>query len=107
MEKHRHYLTANIAGFTYWDGCMVFKDLKIGTELTLKREADNKFDPYAVAVYFGEQKLGFLPRNQNETVNKLLEMGYTDLFEVRVNRKSKEEHPENQVGIIVYIKRKE
>jgi hypothetical protein len=34
-------------------------------------------------------------------------MGHTDLFEVRVNRKSKEEHPENQVGIIVYIKRKE
>lgn len=106
MEKHRHYLTANIAGFTYWDGCIVFNYLKIGTELTLKREPNNKFDPYAVAVYFGEHKLGFLPRNQNEDISKFLEMGQKDLFEARVNRNSKDEHSENQVGIIVYIKRK-
>ena len=106
MEQHRHYLTTQIAGFSYWEGCIAFNHIRIGTELTLKRESNNKFDPYAVAVYFGEHKLGFLPRNQNEDISKFLEMGHKDLFEARVNRNSKDEHSENQVGIIVYIKRK-
>jgi hypothetical protein len=34
-------------------------------------------------------------------------MGYEDLFEVRVNKLDLDEHPEAQVGIIVYLKRKE
>ena len=40
---------------------------------------------------------------------KVLEhkMGYEDLFEVRVNKLDLDEHPEAQVGIIVYLKRKE
>ena len=38
---------------------------------------------------------------------KFLEMGYEDLFEVRVNKLDLDEHPEAQVGIIVYLKRKE
>lgn len=107
MEQHRHYFISNIAGFSYYEGCIVFSELKIGTELSLVREENNKFDPYAVAVYFKGYKLGFLPRSQNETINKFLEMGHTDLFEVRINRITKKEHPENQVGIIVYIKAKE
>ena len=34
-------------------------------------------------------------------------MGYGDIFEVRVNKLDLDEHPEEQVGIIVYLKRKD
>lgn len=107
MEQRRHFLTANIAGFSYWDGCIVFDQLKMGLELTLVREVDNKFDPYAVAIYLGEHKLGFLPRSENKEISKFLEMGHTDLFETRINRLSPDEHTENQVGVIVYVRAKE
>lgn len=102
--QKRHYTTFNIAGFSYWDGCIVFNELKIGTELILMREADNKFDPYAVAIYYGEHKLGFIPRGENQEINKFLELGHDDLFEIRINRLSPDAHTEQQVGVIVYIK---
>ncbi|MEI6754326.1 MAG: HIRAN domain-containing protein [Paludibacter sp.] len=102
--KNRHYSTFHIAGFSYWEGCMAFNELKIGTELTLMREDDNKFDPYAIAIYYGEYKLGFIPRAENHEISKFLELGYSDLFEVRINKLSPDAHLENQVGVIVYIK---
>lgn len=37
MER-RHFTNFDIAGFTYWEGPMVFKELTIGTELYLKQE---------------------------------------------------------------------
>ncbi len=107
MEKRRHFKTFHVAGFTYWDGCIVFNDLKIGTVLTLKREEDNKFDPYAVAIYFNEHKLGFVPRDSNKEIDKFLEQGYDDIFEVRINRLAPDEHPENQVHVIVFLKANE
>lgn len=102
--KKRHYLHFDIAGFTYWEGCLVLNELKVGTKLTLVREEDNKFDPYAVAVYLEETKLGFIPRTVNHDISKFLELGHTDIFDARVNRISPDQDPENQVGVIVYIK---
>ena len=102
--QRRHYMNFDIAGFSYWDGCEVFNDLKIGTELTILREEDNKFDPYAVAIYYGESKLGYVPRNNNHEISKFLELGHAKLFEARINHVSPDAHTENQIGIIVYIK---
>lgn len=107
QEKRRHFITCDIAGFTYWDGCMALERLKIGSQLQLMWEEDNKFDPYAVAVFFEDMKLGYIPRGENHDLSKFLEMGYEDIFEVRVNKLDLDEHPESQVGIIVYLKRKE
>lgn len=105
MKKaRRHYTTFSIAGFTYWEGCIVLDQLKIGTELKLILEGDNKFDAYAVAIYFGEHKLGYIPRGENREISKFLEMGHSNLFEVRINRITPEAEPEGQVGVIVYIK---
>jgi len=94
----------DIAGFSYWEGCLVFGELKIGTELTLVREEDNKFDPYAVAVYYKESKLGFIPRSANHEISKFVELVHSSLFEVRINRITPDAHTENQIGVIVYIK---
>jgi len=102
--QRRHYATFDIAGFSYWDGCIVFNELKMGTVLTLVREEDNKFDPYAVAIYYKDSKLGFIPRGSNHEINKFLELGYAGLFEIRINRLTPDVHPEHQVGVIVYLK---
>lgn len=107
IETKRHFINCDIAGFTYWDGCIALEKMKIGSQLTLEREENNKFDPYAVAVYFEDMKLGFIPRGENQMLSKFLEMGYGDIFEVRVNKLDTDEHPEDQVGIIVYLKHKE
>ena len=101
---NRHLSHFNIAGFTYWEGCIAFQKLKVGSQLRLVREADNKFDPHAVALYFGEHKLGFIPQDENQFISQFLDLGYTDMFDVRVQRLSPDTHPEKQVGVVVFIK---
>ena len=102
--KHVHLANFHIAGFNFWDGCEAFKYIKIGTELKLVREADNAFDPYAVAIYFKDLKLGFIPRGSNHDISKYLDMGLEDIYEVRITRVTPDVHPEQQVEVVVYIK---
>ncbi|MDR1895764.1 MAG: HIRAN domain-containing protein, partial [Prevotellaceae bacterium] len=99
-----HFATFDIAGFTYYDGIDVFYDLKIGTELNLKAEPTNPFDPYAVIIYYKTTKLGYIPRGENKAISRFLNLGYTELFEVKINRIAPDEHTEQQVGVIVRIR---
>ena len=105
MEMKRHLDNFHIAGFGYWDGCEAFEHLKIGTRLDLVREEGNAFDPYAVAIYYKDLKLGFIPRESNKEISKYLDMGWDDLYEVRVTRVTPDAHPESQVEVVVHIKR--
>ena len=72
--------------------------------MELVREADNPFDPYAVAIYYGDYKLGFIPRGSNHDISKYLDMGLDDIYDVRITRISPDTHPENQIEVIVKIK---
>lgn len=99
----RHFSNFSLAGFTYYDGIEVFQELKVGTLLTMQTEPENKYDPNAVAIYYGDKKLGFIPKEENKQIFQFLTLSYTDLFEVRINRVSPESHPEKQVGVVVRI----
>ena len=100
----RHFSNFNIAGFTYWDGCISIENLKIGTILQMVRESDNKFDPNAVAIYHEQNKLGYVPRGENELIAKFIDLGYSEIFDLRVQRLSLDAHPEKQVGVVLFIK---
>jgi len=102
----RHFSNFNLAGFTYYEGIEVFQELKIGSFLYMKAEPENKYDASAVALYYGKKKLGFVPREENPVIFKFLQLGYTDLFEVRINRISPESQPEKQIGVLVRIRDK-
>lgn len=79
----------------------------MGAKLELVREENNSHDHNAVAVYYKDLKLGYIPKRQNELISQFLDMGHNDVFEVRVCQIDEEAHPEQQVHINVYIKRKE
>ena len=102
--KKVHLDNFKIAGFGFWNGCEAFENLKIGTKLRLVREEDNKFDPYAVAIYYEDFKLGFIPRGSNHDISKYLDMGLEDIYEVRITRITPDVHPEQQVEVIIYIR---
>lgn len=106
QERNKVHLTNfNIAGFSYWDGPEAWENLHIGTKLQLVREADNAFDPYAVAIYFDGLKLGFIPRGMNHDISKYLDMGWDNMFEVRIQKLDPTAHTEHQVEVIVYVKK--
>ena len=99
----REYLTHfAIAGFTYYDGALAFQHLQPGTPLHLASEPDNKYDPQAVALFYKDYKLGYIPRSHNTIVHKLLKVGFNNLQAV-VQRTDSSEHPEQQVGVVVHL----
>ncbi|MFA6040800.1 MAG: HIRAN domain-containing protein [Methylophilus sp.] len=67
--------TSPLAGFQYYSGQALWEQLAIGQALTLKREPDNAYDKRAVAVYWQEKKLGFLPKMENTAISQLLDRG--------------------------------
>ena len=97
-----HLANFNIAGFTFYEGAMCFEQLKIGKKLKLILEETNGFDPRAVAIYFKNKKLGFVPRNENRIIYKLLKVGLNCL-EARIQMVDGTELPEGQVRVIVYL----
>lgn len=64
--KMQHLAQFKIAGFSYYDGAIVFRKLKIGTKLKLQLEEDNKYDCRAVAIYYKKHKIGFIPKTDTE-----------------------------------------
>ncbi len=103
MKTKEHLAHFSIAGFTYYDGAICFKKLKIGKKLRLALDTENKFDPRAVAIYYKGYKLGFVPRSENRIFYKLLTVGLGESLEIRIQSLSPDEHPENQIGVVVYL----
>ncbi len=97
-----HLANFNIAGFTFYEGVDCFEQLKIGTTLKLVLEQNNKYDSRAVAIYFNEFKLGFVPRSENRIIYKLLTIGL-DCLMAKVQRKDAGENPEGQIGVVVHL----
>ncbi len=64
-----------LAGFRHHRAAAIWPFLKPGLELRLRREARNRHDPRAVAVYYRQEKLGYLPRADNATIARWLDQG--------------------------------
>ncbi len=105
-EKRVHFEHFSIAGFTYYDGALVFDRIRVGTDLELVPEPENAYDRYAVALYLEGSKLGFVPRGCNREMSKILNAGHS-IFRAVVQRVDPTKTPEDQVGVIVFLKSKE
>lgn len=105
-EPSLHFLDFHIAGFAYWDGLDVIDELSLGKEVKLISEPDNPYDSEAVVIYYQDKKLGYVPKNKNSLLSKLLFFGHQDIFEARIQYINKETHPERQFRVVVKIKDK-
>jgi hypothetical protein len=101
--KKEHLANFNLVGATYYELPICFNELKIGTTLNAKLETDNKFDARAIAIYYEDKKIGFIPRNENRIFYKLLITGYESIFELRIQRIDPTAHPENQIQIVAHL----
>lgn len=101
--NNEYYKSFFIAGFTYNEGPMIFRKLKVGKELTLKAELENCKDENAVAIYYKENKIGFVPSEKNYSMSKLLKCGHTPFLAI-IQQRNQNDHPERQIRVVVYIK---
>lgn len=62
-----------IAGTYHAVDASYLATLDEGERLVLAREPDNKFDPYAIRIDHGEQKLGYIPALYSQMVAALID----------------------------------
>lgn len=44
-------------------------------KLEMKREGQNEFDEWAISLWFEENKVGYIPRDKNEVIARLMDAG--------------------------------
>jgi len=67
----------HIAGFQYYYGSEIINTLQIEQCLKLNNEPDNHYDRYAVEIYAGDKKLGYIPKTDNRHISRLIDEGAT------------------------------
>jgi hypothetical protein len=64
-----------IAGTSFRKLDKVETELDCKVRLEMKREADNKFDKCAIALWYNRTKVGYIPKDKNEVISRLMDAG--------------------------------
>lgn len=99
----RHITDFNVAGMRYWDGALVLDELKVGANLTMVVEENNPHDPDAVALYWENTKIGYIPKDSNWLPAQLLRFGHNDVLECRILKVNTEADTWKQVQAGIYV----
>ena len=75
FSKDITVLDCLVAGTSFYNVKNIDEELKENDKLDLQREPTNEYDEFAIAIYFKEQKIGFIPKIKNESVARLLDAG--------------------------------
>ncbi len=104
MNTYSRYLADfNVAGMRYWDGALVLSKLEPGEKLQLILEPHNSHDSDAVAIYFNNKKIGYIPQELNFFPAQLLRFGHQNVLECRILKVDKNADPWKQLRVGLYV----
>ncbi|TAF72383.1 MAG: hypothetical protein EAZ53_16315 [Bacteroidetes bacterium] len=86
--KKVYLLQFFVRGFQFNDGLKALDKLKDKQLLNLKREPENPYDKNAISLYFNEFKIGYVPREDNEVLARLMDAKVVELLAevVKINK---------------------
>ena len=90
-----------IAGYQFYEGDWIWSSLAVGAPLKLERESKNEHDSNAVAVYFHEEQLGYVPRVENTAIAQMLDRG--EHLEARITKLKLVENPWDRVRFDILL----
>lgn len=64
-----------VAGTSFRKLDKIESALQSQVKLSLKREGDNQYDHFAVALHFEQNKIGFIPKEKNEAIARMMDAG--------------------------------
>ena len=102
-----YLLQTFVAGFQFHKGMELLAHMQESDFLELRREPDNKHDPYAIALYWQHEMIGYLPAESNETIAKLLDAEALPLLAVITHLNRGTRPWENVAVAIFYLHPKE
>ncbi len=75
IPKRKIYLQQFfVAGFRHYKGMEMLEHLQENDLLELRREVENEYDDCAIAVYWQQEKIGFVPADLNEMLARLMDV---------------------------------
>lgn len=102
-QYHRFYLLQSfVRGFRFYEGLNLLDTMHEGDLLEMVREDDNEYDPKAIALYFNKSKIGFIPKEDNDILSKLMDADVVKL-QAEIAHLNKEAQAWENVHIGVYI----
>jgi hypothetical protein len=93
----------SVAGFQYYQGREVIELLQEKETLILLPEPDNQYDKYAVAIFYQDKKLGYLPRSDNKHISRMLLAGIPLLCQVLATDPKKQAWYAVIVGVYIQV----
>lgn len=91
-----------IRGFRFSEGPHLLSEMKEGDMLELVREPENAHDHCAIALHYNDHHVGYIPREDNELLSRLLDAKVIDLMAEITHLKLEAAAWEN-VHIAVYV----
>lgn len=90
-----------LAGFQYYAGEALWREMHEGDRLTLIREPQNTHDANAVRVEWRGQKLGYLPRAANRAVADAMDAG--ERVDARIAKLRAHRNPWQRMLVEVFV----
>ncbi|HYG40718.1 MAG TPA: HIRAN domain-containing protein [Cytophagales bacterium] len=76
--------------------------MQTGNMLELVREPANEHDQYAIALHFDKEKIGYIPRESNEILSRLMDAGVAEL-QAEITHMEPQAKAWENVHIAVYV----
>ncbi|MBX7204226.1 MAG: HIRAN domain-containing protein [Bacteroidia bacterium] len=107
LAKRKVYLLqCFVAGFRHYKGMELLEKMEVNDFIELRREPENEYDDFAVALYWQQEKIGFLPADFNETIARLIDAAALPLLAV-ITHLNREVKPWENVVVAVYFLQEE
>ena len=101
-QQKIYLLHCYVRGFRFYEGDELLPRMRRGDVLQLVREPQNTFDSNAIALHYQNHKIGFIPRESNDVMSKLMDDG-TLQIEAEITHVQPDADLWEQVQIAVYL----
>ena len=103
ITKRKVYLLqCFVAGFRHYKGMEFLNEMEENDFIELRREHNNKHDEFAIALYWQQEKIGFVPAEHNNTIARLLDAEALPLL-ATITHLNKRVKPWESVAIAIYF----
>lgn len=97
-----YLLQCFVRGFRFHQGPKLLEQMTVGQLLELQREPQNEHDACAIALYCGPHMIGYIPREENEILSRLMDAQLVELLAEITHIEPKAQAWEH-VAIAVYV----
>ncbi len=97
-----YLLQSFVAGFRFYKGMELLPHLQEQDIVELRRQPDNEHDEFAVAVYWQQEMIGFLPAASNGVIARLMDAKALPLIGI-ITHLQRDAQPWENVAVAVYF----